>query len=99
MVRDSCCPSFEKTVCFLENYRFVSLPGKNHQFLIRLLQMFLGNMLNKTFILWMSIFVIFAYVPLWYEDHVFVSRKGISGYHFRLDGSYDGLRTVQVVVD
>jgi len=48
---------------------------------------------------WIFIFVIFPYVPLWYEDHVFVSRKGISGYHFGLDGSYDGLRTVQVVVD
>ncbi len=35
------------------------------------------------------------YVPLWYEDHVFISRKGISGYTLGLDGSYDGLRTVQ----
>lgn len=31
------------------------------------------------------------YVPLWYEDHVFAARKGISGYHIDLDGSYDGL--------
>jgi len=37
------------------------------------------------------------YVPLWYEDHVFISRKGISGYTLGLDGSYDGLRTVQGV--
>ncbi|MCF6258512.1 MAG: ABC transporter substrate-binding protein [Gammaproteobacteria bacterium] len=39
------------------------------------------------------------YVPLWYEDHVFVSRKRISGYHLGPDGSYDGLRTVQVITD
>jgi peptide/nickel transport system substrate-binding protein len=35
------------------------------------------------------------YVPLWYEDHVFVSRKGISGYKLGLDGNYDGLISVQ----
>lgn len=35
------------------------------------------------------------YVPLWYEDHVFVSRKGISGYTLGLDGNYDGLMTVE----
>ena len=35
------------------------------------------------------------YVPLWYEDHVFISRKGISGYRLGLDGNYDGLITVQ----
>lgn len=35
------------------------------------------------------------YVPLWYEDHVFVSRKGIEDYHLGLDGNYDGLITVQ----
>jgi len=39
------------------------------------------------------------YVPLWYEDHVFISRKGISGYSLGLDGNYDGLRTVQLVTD
>lgn len=31
------------------------------------------------------------YVPLWYEDHVFATREGISGYHIGLDGNYDGL--------
>jgi peptide/nickel transport system substrate-binding protein len=31
------------------------------------------------------------YVPLWYEDHVFAARKGISGYTVALDGNYDGL--------
>ena len=35
------------------------------------------------------------YVPLWYEDHVFVSRHGISGYTLSLDGNYDGLISVQ----
>ncbi len=39
------------------------------------------------------------YVPLWYEDHVFISRKGISGYRLGLDGNYDGLRTVQMNVN
>jgi peptide/nickel transport system substrate-binding protein len=39
------------------------------------------------------------YVPLWYEDHVFVSRKGISGYSLGVDGNYDGLKTVQASVD
>ncbi len=34
------------------------------------------------------------YVPLWFEDHVFVSRKGISGYSLGLDGNFDGLKTV-----
>ncbi|HEC18247.1 MAG TPA: ABC transporter substrate-binding protein [Gammaproteobacteria bacterium] len=37
------------------------------------------------------------YVPLWYEDHVFVAHKGISGYKLGLDGNYDGLRTVHVL--
>jgi len=35
------------------------------------------------------------YVPLWYEDHVFVSRKGITDYRLSLDGNYDGLITVK----
>jgi peptide/nickel transport system substrate-binding protein len=35
------------------------------------------------------------YVPLWYEDHVFVARRGISGYGLGLDGNYDGLTQVQ----
>jgi len=39
------------------------------------------------------------YVPLWYEDHVFISRKEISGYSLGLDGNYDGLKTVQRVDD
>lgn len=34
------------------------------------------------------------YVPLWYEDHVFVARRAIEGYRLSLDGNYDGLMTV-----
>lgn len=34
------------------------------------------------------------YVPLWYEDQVFVARTGIDGYRLALDGNYDGLATV-----
>jgi peptide/nickel transport system substrate-binding protein len=36
------------------------------------------------------------YVPLWYEDHVFVARRGISGYTLARDGSYDGLEQVEL---
>ena len=35
------------------------------------------------------------YVPLWYEDHVFVSKADMAGYELAADGSYDGLRQVQ----
>lgn len=38
------------------------------------------------------------YVPLWYEDHVFVSRKSIHGYHIASDGNYDGLKTVDLTM-
>lgn len=31
------------------------------------------------------------YVPLWYENHVFAAREGITGYQLGLDGNYDGL--------
>lgn len=31
------------------------------------------------------------YVPLWYEEHFFVSRRGIEGYSIAADGNYDGL--------
>jgi len=31
------------------------------------------------------------YVPLWYEDHVFIARSDVSGYRVNLDGNYDGL--------
>lgn len=34
------------------------------------------------------------YVPLWYEDHVFISRKEIHGFTLAHDGNFDGLRNV-----
>ena len=34
------------------------------------------------------------YVPLWYEDHVFISRNDIAGYKIATDGNYDGLNNV-----
>lgn len=33
-------------------------------------------------------------IPLWYEDHVFVSSSRIEGYHLSIDGNFDGLATV-----
>jgi peptide/nickel transport system substrate-binding protein len=35
------------------------------------------------------------YIPLWYEDHVFISRDYITGYQLASDGNYDGLAQVQ----
>lgn len=35
------------------------------------------------------------YVPLWYEDHIFVSRRDIEGYTLARDGNYDGLENVR----
>ena len=35
------------------------------------------------------------YVPLWYEDHLFAARKGISGYSLARDGNYDGVINVR----
>jgi peptide/nickel transport system substrate-binding protein len=34
------------------------------------------------------------YVPLWYEEHVFVTRSGVSGYRVAADGNYDGLTRI-----
>jgi peptide/nickel transport system substrate-binding protein len=34
------------------------------------------------------------YVPLWYEDHVFVARRDIRGYRIAGDGNYDSLALV-----
>ncbi len=36
------------------------------------------------------------YVPLWYEDHIFISREYITGYTLASDGNYDGLEQVQM---
>ncbi len=38
------------------------------------------------------------YVPLWYEDHVFIKRSDIQGYTIARDGNYDGLIAVQRTV-
>jgi len=35
------------------------------------------------------------YVPLWYEDHVFIARKEIEGFMIAKDGNFDGLKNVQ----
>lgn len=35
------------------------------------------------------------YVPLWYEDHVAVTRRTIDGYRIAADGNYDGLADVE----
>jgi peptide/nickel transport system substrate-binding protein len=35
------------------------------------------------------------YVPLWYEDNVFVARDDIRGYSLANDGNYDGLMAVE----
>lgn len=37
------------------------------------------------------------YVPLWYEEHFFVARRGIEGYVLPADGNYDGLMQVRRV--
>jgi peptide/nickel transport system substrate-binding protein len=37
------------------------------------------------------------YVPLWYEDHVFIARSDIRGYRIAPDGNYDSLATVRRV--
>ncbi|MDX1529624.1 MAG: ABC transporter substrate-binding protein, partial [Gammaproteobacteria bacterium] len=39
------------------------------------------------------------YVPLWYEDQVLATRRGISGYEVEPDGNYDGLIRAQVSKD
>ena len=35
------------------------------------------------------------YIPLWYEDHIFIASKDIEGYHIAPDGNYDGLLHVE----
>ncbi len=35
------------------------------------------------------------FVPLWYEDHVFIARDNVTGYTIARDGNYDGLLNVQ----
>ncbi len=35
------------------------------------------------------------YVPLWYEDHVFIARRDVEGFTMARDGNYDGLVQVR----
>ena len=35
------------------------------------------------------------YVPLWYEDHIFIARDNVAGYTVAADGNYDGLIKVR----
>ena len=35
------------------------------------------------------------YVPLWYEDHIFITRQEVEGFTIARDGNYDGLVNVQ----
>ena len=35
------------------------------------------------------------YIPLWYEDQVFVARRDIRGYRLAADGNFDGLARVE----
>jgi len=41
------------------------------------------------------IFKQLPYVPLWFEDHVFIARKSMKGYVIHADGNYDGLAYVE----
>lgn len=36
------------------------------------------------------------YVPLWYEDHIVVTRRQLTGYTLAADGNYDGLEGVKL---
>jgi len=38
------------------------------------------------------------YVPLWFEDHVFVTNNSMKGYVVHADGNYDGLKYVERVI-
>ena len=33
------------------------------------------------------------YIPLWYEDHIFIANQNITGYRVNVEGNYDGLVT------
>ncbi len=34
------------------------------------------------------------YIPLWYQDHVFIAQKNLNGYQMALDGNYDSLAKI-----
>lgn len=38
---------------------------------------------------------VLPYIPLWYEDHVFVARRELAGYRLAADGNYDGVQWVR----
>ena len=38
---------------------------------------------------------VLPYVPLWYEDHIFIARREIEGFTMARDGNYDGLTQVR----
>ncbi len=42
-----------------------------------------------------QVFVDLPYIPLWYEDHLYIARPDIQGYRLSSDGNYDGLKYVQ----
>ena len=48
-------------------------------------------------ILQADLLAVLPYVPLWYEYHVFVARRDLTGYTLAADGNYDGLITVRRV--
>jgi peptide/nickel transport system substrate-binding protein len=43
------------------------------------------------YLLWQTL----PYVPMWYEDNVYVARNNIEGYRLAVDGNYDGLMYVK----
>lgn len=34
------------------------------------------------------------YIPLWYQDHVFIAQENLKGYRVAIDGNYDSLADV-----
>lgn len=38
---------------------------------------------------------VLPYVPLWYEDHIFIARREVEGFTMARDGNYDGLMQIR----
>ena len=51
-----------------------------------------SNMWNKVI---KKIHIDNAFIPLWYEGNFAAFNNNISGYHVRIDGSWDSLKTVR----
>ena len=51
-----------------------------------------SNMWNKVI---KKIHIDNAFMPLWYEGNFAAFNNNISGYHIRIDGSWDSLKTVR----